>query len=302
MRGALRPAFIVALLAPRAVAEHAARDATPVAPVANDAARAADETARESERRDLRTDFTAYTRPRGRAAVGPLKIELGIIDEVTLGTYVPPWFAFVVLGTPAPNLYLKARSWWSGPLTLAVRGGFLYLDGSGIAELADADASGSVTVLTSEVDVSVRLNPRVRASLGFDYSHLVAAGSGEDVATSIEGASVADTGLARLFAQLQLTRVFGLTFLARYVVFQSPIGADVSTDSPGVAISGDLSAARSSSGTRYAVVPGVSFDWTHWEFHLGVGYGTLQIPAVGIPTTRALPIVDLALAIKFDLY
>jgi hypothetical protein len=262
----------------------------------------ASEVPSEAEPGDLRTDFTAYTRPRGRAAVGPLKLELGIIDQVTLGTYVPPWFAFAVLGTPAPNLYLKVRSWWSGPLTLAVRGGFLYLDGSGIAELADADASGSATVLAGEVDASLRLSSRMRVSLGFDYSHLVAVGSGEEVATSIEGASVADTGIARLFAQWQLTRVFGLTFLTRYVVFQSPFGADVSSESPGVSISGDLSAAQSSEATRYAVIPGVSFDWTHWEFYLGVGYGTFTIPAVGLPTTRALPIVDVALAFRFDLF
>jgi hypothetical protein len=301
VRRALTLASFAGLLASSAAAQDTARQA-PVARDANEATRATDEPASEAEPKDLRTDFTAYTRPRGRAAVGPLKIELGIIDEVTLGTYVPPWFAFTVLGTPAPNLYLKARSWWSGPLTLAVRGGFLYLDGSGIAELADANASGSATVLTSEVDASLRLNTRVRVSLGFDYSHLVAVGGSTDVATSIEGASVADTGTARLFAQWQLTRVFGLTFLTRYVVFQSPFGADVSSETPGVAISGDLSAARSSSGTRYAVVPGVSFDWARWEFYLGVGYGTFQIPAVGLPTTRALPIVDLALAFRFDLY
>ena len=298
MRRSLTPAFIAALLASPAAAQDGARDARD----ARETAHAAADAPREAEPRDLRTDFTAYTRPRGRAAVGPLKLELGIIDEVTLGTYVPPWFAFAVLGTPAPNLYLKARSWWSGPLTLAVRGGFLYLDGSGIAELADADASGSATVLTSEVDASLRLNSRIRVSLGFDYSHLVAVGSGTDVATSIEGASVADTGMARLFAQWQLTRVFGLTFLSRYVLFQSPFSADVSSASPGVAISGDLSAARSSSAARYAIVPGVSFDWTNWEFYLGVGYGTFQIPAVGLPTTRALPIVDLALAFRFDLF
>jgi len=284
VRRALTAACISALLVSAARAQEPSRSADEVEP------------------RDLRTDFTAYTRPQGRAAVGPLKVELGIIDEVTVGTYVPPWFAFTVLGKPAPNVYLKARSWWSGPLTLAVRGGFLYLDGSGIAELADADASGNATVLTSEVDASLRLSSRIRVSLGFDYSHLVAVGGSEEVATSIEGASVADTGIARLFAQWQLTRVFGLTFLTRYVAFQSPFGADVSSESPGVAISGDLSAARSSSGTRYAVVPGVSFDWTHWEFYLGVGYGTFQIPAVGLPTTRALPIVDLALAFRFDLF
>lgn len=265
-------------------------------------ASAAEGPAEEPDARGQRTDFTAYTRESGQVAVGPLKAEFGVIDEVTIGTYVPPWFAFTVIGAPAPNLYLKARSWWSGPLTLAVRGGFLYIDGSGIDELADADASANATVITGEVDASLRLNPRVRLSVGFDYAYVVAVGGGEEVATSIEGASVATTGSARLFGQWRLTRVFGLTLLARYVAFQNPVGADVSTESPGITVEGDLSAERSSSGTRYAVVPGVSFDWTNWEFYLGVGYGTLQIPALGLPTTRALPVVDFALAFKFDIY
>lgn len=256
----------------------------------------------EHERLDQRTDYTAYTRPRGRVAVGPLKLELGIIDEVTIGTYVPPWFAFTVIQTPAPNVYLKARSWWSGPLALAVRGGFLYLDGSGIADLANVNASGSATVLTSEADVSLRLSLQLTLSLGFDYSHIVAVGSGSDVATSVEGATMADAGSARLFGQWQLTRVFGLTFLARYVAFQPPLGADVDTASPGISITGDLSAATTSSRTRYSLVPGVSFDWTSWELYLGVGYGSFALPVVGLPTARAVPIVDFALAYRFDLY
>ena len=34
-----------------------------------------------------RTDYTAYTRPRGRASVGFLKTDLGVIDEILIGTY-----------------------------------------------------------------------------------------------------------------------------------------------------------------------------------------------------------------------
>jgi hypothetical protein len=253
-------------------------------------------------RQDLRTDFTAYTRPRGRVAAGPLKLELGIIDEIMVGTYVPPWLAFTLIGAPAPNLYFKARSWWSGPLTLAVRGGFLYLDGSGIADLANVDSSGNATALTSEIDASLRLSSRMVLSLGVDHSHVVAAGGGESVATSIEGASMADAVNVRLFGQWRLTRVFGVTLLARYVAFQSPFGADVTSESPSLTVEGDLSADTNDSRQRFAVVPGVSFDWTHWELYLGVGYGSFQLPAVGLPTSRALPIIDLAVAYRFDLY
>jgi len=253
-------------------------------------------------RQDRRTDFTAYTRPRGRAAVGPFKLELGIIDEVMIGTYVPPWLAFTLIGAPAPNLYFKARSWWSGPFTLAVRGGFLYLDGSGIADLANVDSSSNATSLTSEVDASLRLSARMALSLGAEYSHIEAVGGGESVATSIEGASMADAVNVRLFGQWQLTHVFGVTLLARYVAFQSPYGADIDSASPAVSIKGDLSAESSGARQRFAVVPGVSFDWPNWELYVGVGYGSFQLPAIGLPTSRAFPIIDLAVAYRFDLY
>jgi hypothetical protein len=250
----------------------------------------------------LRTDFTAYTRPRGRAAVGPLKLELGLIDEVTLGTYVPPWFAFTVTGAPAPNAYVKVRDWWSGPLTLAVRGGFLYMDGRGIAKLAGVDASGGVLALMGELDASLVLTPQLCLSLGFDYARLTVTGTGTAAASSIEGASVADAATARFFGQWQLTRAFGLTLLLRYLAYQGPISADMSAERNGAVVDADLSGKSSDRPLRFAAVPGISLNWDHWELYAGIGYGAFLIPPLGLPTTRAWPIVDFAVAFHFDLY
>lgn len=249
-----------------------------------------------------RTDFTAYTRPRGRAALGPLKVELGITDQIMVGSYVPPWFAFTLVGAPAPNLYLKVRDWWSGPLTLALRGGFLHLDGRQLDKLTDADASGGVTALLGEFDASLQPDAPLCLSFGVEFSHLAAAGQGSSADTSIEGASTGQAVQARLFGQWQLTRVVGLTLLLRYVAYQGPKSADISAERDGTTIDADLSSEPGERRERFAAVPGVSFDWEHWEFYVGVGYGALALPALGIPTTKAWPIVDLAVAFHFDLY
>jgi hypothetical protein len=258
--------------------------------------------ARADERPNPRTDYTAYTRPGGRVSVGPLKAEFGIIDEITVGTYVPPWFAFPVLGVPIPNGYLKARSWWSGPITLALRGGLLFIDGTAIAELADEDASASVLESSGELDVSFRFSPRVTLSAGLDYNHLSALGDSTEEATTIEGASTADTWNSRLFFELGLTRVFSLTFLLRYLIYQSPVEADASTDGEVVSIDSNLSAESGAARKRFAGVAGFAFDWEHWELSLGIGYGVFPLPALGIPTSNAYPIVDFAFAYRFDLY
>jgi hypothetical protein len=249
-----------------------------------------------------RTDFTAYTRPRGRAAVGPLKLELGLVDEVTLGTYVPPWFTFALVGAPAPNFYLKARDWWSGPLTLAVRGGFLYVDGRQLAKLAGVDARGNLMALLSEFDASLRASARVCVSLGIEYTHIAAIGSRAEVTTSIEGASTANTVHARVFGQWQMTRVFSLTLLLRYFGYQGPTRADVSAESSAATIDAHLSGQPAHGRQRFAAVPGVSFDWTRWELSAGIGYGAFPLPALSLPTRRAWPILDLAVAYHFDLY
>lgn len=258
--------------------------------------------AHADERPNQRTDYTAYTRPAGRVSFGPLKLELGLIDEITIGTYVPPWFAFPVLGSPVPNGYLKLRSWWSGPITLALRGGLLFIDGTAVAELADEDASASVLETSAEADISFRFGRAITLSAGVDYNHLHAVGDTEQAATQIEGASTADTWNSRLFLEWHLTRVFSLTVLLRYLIYQGPVDADADLEGTVVSIEGDLSAGTSVPRRRFAGVPGIAFDWQHWELYLGVGYGVFPLPVVGIPTSRAYPVVDFAFAYRFDLY
>jgi hypothetical protein len=109
--------------------------------------------ARADQLANPRTDYTAYTRPAGRMAAGPLKVEHGIIDEIMVGTYVPPWVAFPVLGATVPTVYLKLRSPELGPITLSVRGGFAYLDDNAVTELTDGEATGNAASTTADVAV-----------------------------------------------------------------------------------------------------------------------------------------------------
>jgi hypothetical protein len=248
-----------------------------------------------------RTDYTAYTRPAGRTAVGPFKIELGIFDEVMVGTYVPPWFAYPAIGVLVPSAYLKLRSWWSGPFVMAVRGGFTYIGSKGIEELSDGQTSASAGIYAVELDSSLRISPTFTLHLAGDYNHVQAIGDADELANSIEGATTADTWSARLMAELQLSHSFLLNLMVRYLIYQSPVNADVSTDSPSTSVEGDLSG-EGTRPRRLTVEPGLSYEGEHWELQLGVGYGVFYLPVVGLPTAKSLPVVDLAFAYSFDLY
>lgn len=248
-----------------------------------------------------RTDFTAYTRPRGRLAVGPLKVEHGIIDEIMIGTFVPPWFAFPWLNVPVPTAYLKVRTSWWDPVTLSLRGGLAYVDSKAVAELADEQASGSALSTTAELVASWRIDDRYSVSVGLDYAHLHAVGDTAYEATSVEGASVSHTYSVRVFGEWRLTRVFALSLLVRYLIFQSPIRVKSDSQGGGITTVGDVSA-ESTMQKRWTAVPGVSFVWPSWELSAGVGYGVYYLPVLGLASSKALPDIEIALAYFFDLY
>lgn len=249
-----------------------------------------------------RTDYTAYTRPRGRASVGFMKADLGVIDEVLIGTYPLPWFAFPWLKTTVPSVYVKVRSPWSHPLQLALSSAVLYVNGKAIAQLADKDAAASAISTTAAFDASYRFDERFSLSLGFDYAHLRAIGdNGGDQATSVEGASAAHTYSTRLLGEWRLSRVFALSLLFRYLMYQTPIKVDSTTSDGSTTVTADLSA-ESTIQKRFTIVPGVSFEWEHWELNAGVGYGVFYLPVLGLASAKAWPVVDLAAAFRFDIY
>jgi hypothetical protein len=249
-----------------------------------------------------RTDYTAYTRPAGRTALGLFKLEQGILDELTIGTYWPLWLAYPTFGALIPNGYIKMGTSSRAPLALAGRAGMTYIDDTAIRKLSHNQATANGVAYAAEVDASARLGSAFTLTLGGDYNHLSAVGGGTDhVASSIEGASTADTWSARLLTEWHLTHSFELSLLVRYLIYQSPLNADVQTESDSVSVDGDLSG-EASRQRRWSLVPGVAFAGESWELQLGIGYGVFYLPVLGLPTTKSWPIVDLGFAYGFDLF
>ena len=248
-----------------------------------------------------RTDYTAYTRPRGRLALGLLKTDLGVIDELLVGTYPLPWLAFPLLKTTVPNAYVKVRSPWAGPLTLALGGSFTYINAKALAQLADKNADGSALSLTGEFDASYRFDERFSLSLGLDYARLRAVGGADEDAGSVEGATTGHTISTRALGEWRLNRVFALTLLLRYLIYRAPVKVEATSSTPALTVASDLSA-ESTAQRRLTAVAGVSFEWERWELNVGAGYGVFYLPVMGLASGKAWPVVDLAFAYRFDLY
>jgi len=234
-------------------------------------------------------------------AVGPLKVEHGIVDEIMVGTFIPPWLAFPWLEVPVPNGYLKLRTSWWDPITLSLRASLAYVDARAIQKLSDEPATASAISTTADIDASWRIDDRRVASLGLDYAHIHAVGDVSYHATDVQGASTAYTYSVRVFGEWRFTRVFALSLLVRYLVYQSPVQVRGSSQTGSASVSRHLSA-ELPVPTRVTIVPGVSFVWERWELSGGVGYGVFYLPVLGLASTEGLPVVDFGLAYRFDLY
>jgi len=248
-----------------------------------------------------RTDYAAYTRPKGVLAAGLPKIEHGIIDEVMVGTYLPPWLLFPVLKAPVPSGYVKARTPWFDPVTVALRFGAAYLPAAAVTELSDGSATGSAISLTADASASYFIDERFTVSLGVDWAHLQATGEAGEETTSMQGASSAHTYSARAFGEWRLTRTFALSLLTRVLIYQSPVSADATGESDAVSVDAELSG--EGTDQRYVtIVPGVSFVFKNWEISGGLGYGVFYLPVLGLASAKAWPVVDFSAAYRFDLY
>ena len=166
-----------------------------------------------------RVDFTAYTLRRNEVSVGIGSAAYGLIDEVTLGTYVPLWFAFPVLNAPIASAFLKLRDWFHGPVAVSLRGAFVYLPASASSSSLTAGATTHVgfMVIPLELSISARLHPRFSQSLQLGWVHVAAAGSGsrdKDLDLRIAGASAVTSLSLFLLSELRLSRVVALTLRA----------------------------------------------------------------------------------------
>ena len=244
---------------------------------------------------DERFDYTAYTLQGGEVSLGPQKSAIGIVDEVTLGTYLPTWFAFPVLGAPIPTGFLKLRAPLQGKLALSVRGNFVYVDADVLAAkwTKNSGSSASLFVLPLEVAVSYRLARRYSQSLEATYVAVFAGGDHESDA-NIRGAATLTNLTLSTLSEWRLSRVVALTLLTRVMVYRGNARVKTHFSQGSTTVDADLGASKPYQGLVACAVPGVSFSFAHIDFQLGLGYGNWWLPVVqlALPDWGLVPEVD----------
>ena len=229
-------------------------------------------------------DDTAYSLHRREARLGLMQLSYGILDWLQVTTHTFPWILGTIFQEVAPNVELKSTFYNKRKLALSASVGFLtgtikQTDNTKVRYyLVPVALAASVRVHS---DISVHLSARMTAA---DFL------SGTQVGgTDIEGAAVVN--IAQLWGvfEWRLTRVTAFTLTVRWVpyagrvTFQGDI--DIGDDTAGT-IEGEI-------GTRlknsYSFVPGFVFSWARANLKLGVGYGDLFLPGIGLVVPGAFP-------------
>jgi hypothetical protein len=250
-----------------------------------------------------RTDFTAYTLRQNEFSVGLGSAAYGLFDQVTIGTYVLPWFAFPWLHAPVATGFIKIRDWFAGPVAVSIRGTFVYLNASALtSELSNrATAHAGLLVVPVELSLSWRMHPMVTQSVQLIWVHAGVGGEKSNdtsVDVGLGGASTASSASLSSLTELRLSRVFALTLRCTLLLSLSDIIVRADYERNGTLVHANLGAV-SQSGMVGNVIPGVSFSWSHVNLQLGLGFGTNWLPIVALPTQTVTLVPDADFYVRF---
>jgi hypothetical protein len=251
-----------------------------------------------------RVDFTAYTLRRNEISLGVGAAAYGVLDEVTIGTYVPLWFTFPWLNAPIASAFVKLRDWFHGPVAASLRGAFVYLPASASSSSLTAGATTHVgfLVIPLELSISVRLHPRFSQSVQLGWVHVAAGGSrsrDKSLDLRIAGASAVTSLSLFLLSELRMSRVVALTLRASVLLDYGDLLVDGEVERNGTRVNAQLGVTKFYDGVVANIIPGIALSWSNVNLHLGVGVGSNWLPFLGLPIRVLTFVPDADLYVRF---
>ena len=251
-----------------------------------------------------RIDFTAYVLRHKEIALGVGAAAYGLTDEITLGTYVLPWFAFPLLHAPIASGFVKLRDWFHGPVAAAVRGTIVYLPASAYSRVLSGGDSTRVgfVVIPLELSVSVRVCSRFSQSLQLGWVHVAATGSRpRDDARDLRIAGASAVTSVSLFSlsELRLSSLVAVTLRASLLLGHGDLLLRGQVERLGTRVDARLGATGVYDGLVANVIPGVALSWSNVSLHVGVGAGSNWLPFLGLPVHVVTIVPDLDVYVRF---
>lgn len=232
--------------------------------------------------RGQRVEYTARTLNAGELTLGPTKVHAGLLDTILVGTYVPTWFTWPVLGAPIPTAFIKVRDPFAARLAVSLRATLVYLSTRALSGITDdSSTEGALLIVPVEGALTFRFSRRFAQSTELTY---VAGGLTRNTAstTTLEGSAVSSNVTFSTFSELQLTDAFALTWLNRVLLYQGGTRIRARATQGATSIDADIEI-RNRQALTACAVPGVQLTFGAFNFDVGLGYGSWWLPIIQLP-------------------
>ncbi len=241
------------------------------------------------------TDESAYTLNRRELRIGLWKIEYGLLDSLTVGTYPLIWL-FKVANLSAKYEYAFSPRW-----SVAARLSLARLD---LQRLNEESPPAALYTIPFELWGSHRLGDSVSLSAGAIFSKVGVSGATEGEAqdgvdNSLEGAAAVTNLQLAGTLEWRLTRVTALQLHGRWLAYQDTTASSTITLHPDEYTTVEVVAAAESDAVdvanAFSVVPSFVFSWQTFRLRLGLGYGNFNVPVINfvVPVRSVIPELDL---------
>jgi hypothetical protein len=237
------------------------------------------------------TDESAYTLRQTDLRVGIWKVQYGIVDSITAGSYIWPWFLRV------SNLHAKWRYWHDETWALSVFTGFYHLDTKNLSAVDEDTGNAVITVLPFELAASYRFNDRYTLTFAPVWTSVLVKGSlgNDDLQGAGEGA-VNNFQLTATF-EWRWSRVTALLFHGRYLLAQRAYVQGDVVLTPDEFTTIEVHAAAQDDGVQFrgagSLTTSFVFSWETFNLRAGLALGHYNVPGVNFVLGQPLVVPDL---------
>lgn len=249
--------------------------------------------ARADVDRDPQTDFGAATLPQWDLRLGLARFDLGLTDNVMLGT-LPLLFALKV-----KNLQLKWRFYQEGPWSLAASAGILSVN---LQDYKKDAADVTFFVVPVQLTATYQLQPDLLFHGALAYSGVGTKGGAGTDDTDVEGVAVVDTAVLNPSVEYRLSHRTAAILDANVLLFQRARGTATETHAVDEYTSVEAhqkGGADLKQAFRGNLVLSFLWSWDVFNLRAGLGYGHLELPVAHLFAGKPTLVPDFDLWWRF---
>lgn len=240
---------------------------------------------------DRQTEVSAFTLQQEQLRLGLFKLEYGIFDAWSVGTYTAPWLLIPVTQSMAGDVYTKVKLLDVGRTAVSARAGVFYFDVNDFSrgDIEDGDFNATIFPLTAAVSYRADRAWTISSEVTWVQSLLSGDVSSTGDATAL-GAGAQNNLQFSLSAEWRVSRHVAINLLGRVAAYVAPAVLHTNAtvdDSTTAELEAEITAEDAIGA--WMLQPGVTYSKGTFNLRVGLGGGYLFVPGILLVSAQPFP-------------